>query len=60
MDYLVLRRESPLRVDQPVATLTYTELLWVEVIRQASADSDPPLSLDRVRRVRALFREARV
>ena len=36
--------------------LTRNEEFWIEVIRQASRDADPPPSLDRVRRLRAVFR----
>jgi hypothetical protein len=32
------------------------EEFWLEAIRQASSDADPPPNLERVRRVREIFR----
>lgn len=36
--------------------ITDNEMFWVEVIRQASGDLDPAPNLDKVRRVRRVFR----
>lgn len=38
------------------SAVTRNEEFWLEVIRQASGDSDPPPNLDQVRRIRAIFR----
>lgn len=38
-------------------TISKNEEFWIQVIRQATRDSDPPPTLDRVRKLRALFRE---
>lgn len=47
--------------DEPAAAvlaiITKHEEYWIEVMRQASRDRDPPPTLDRVRKLRALFRE---
>jgi hypothetical protein len=55
----LFRSETP-SVD-PVAAvwtaLTRNEELWIEVIRQASRDADPPPTWDRVRKLRAIFRD---
>jgi hypothetical protein len=37
--------------------ITRHEEFWISVIRQASRDSDPPPTLNRVQKLRALFRE---
>jgi hypothetical protein len=37
--------------------VTRNEEFWVEVIREASRDSDPPPALHRVQKLRAIFRE---
>lgn len=36
---------------------TENEEFWLEAIRQASADHDPAPNLEKVRRVREIFRE---
>lgn len=41
----------------PRITISKHEEFWIEVIRQASRDSDPPPTLERVQKLRALFRE---
>jgi hypothetical protein len=40
------------------AQLTKHERFWIEVIREAARDSDPPPSLRRVQELRRIFREA--
>ena len=57
VEYVVLKSKMNGSVTRPFLTLTHNELMWVEVIRQASADTNPPPTLDRIRRVRAIFRE---
>jgi hypothetical protein len=39
--------------------ITRNEEFWVEVIREASRDSDPPPTLHRVHKLRAIFRDSR-
>lgn len=36
--------------------VTANEVFWIQVIRQASGDADPPPTLDRVHQLRAVFR----
>jgi hypothetical protein len=38
-------------------SITRNEEFWIEVIRQASHDTDPPPNLARVQKVRAIFRD---
>lgn len=38
------------------SAVTRNEEFWLEVIREASSDSDLPPNLDQVRRIRAIFR----
>jgi hypothetical protein len=45
-----------LRAGSAIA-ITRNEEFWIEVIREASCDSDPPPALHRVRKLRAIFRE---
>lgn len=41
------------------SAITRNEMYWLEVVRQASGDSDPPPTLAVVRQVRAIFRTYR-
>lgn len=41
------------------SAITRNEQFWIEVVRQASCDSDPPPRLEVVRKVRAIFRTYR-
>ena len=41
----------------PGITVSKHEEFWIDVIRHASRDTDPPPTLDRVQKLRALFRE---
>lgn len=55
----IKRCESQHHQSSHSVTISRNELFWIEVIRQASDDTDPPPQLDVVRRVRSIFREFR-
>jgi hypothetical protein len=52
-------RDSMPKVSARDFPLTEHERFWVEVIREASRDSDPPPSLRLVRLLRRIFRGTR-
>jgi hypothetical protein len=49
---------SPRGYGNPSIAISRNEEFWIEVIRHASNDSDPPPNLAAVHAIRAIFRQA--